>query len=303
VPTSRRTTAPPVRRYTTPHTLSPRAHLLSNGSYTVMVTNAGGGYSRRQAIALTRWRDDITTDRWGSFIFVRDLDSGDVWSTTHQPCGRDADAYEATFALDRAVWRRVDGSVETRTEVVVSPEDDAELRRVSITNHSHHARNLELTSYAEVVLAPQDADLAHPAFSNLFVETTALPAWDAVMCARRPRAGGDRVYLVHVVSGRGKIGAATEYETDRARFIGRGRSLAGYGCRTPPAPCSIRSSASDRPSVSHPVARRGSPSRRRSRITRPPRTTSRRNTTTVAPSPARSRWPARIRRSRCVTSA
>jgi cyclic beta-1,2-glucan synthetase len=226
VPTSRRTTAPPVRRYTTPHTLSPRAHLLSNGSYTVMVTNAGGGYSRRQAIALTRWRDDITTDRWGSFIFVRDLDSGDVWSTTHQPCGRDADAYEATFALDRAVWRRVDGSVETRTEVVVSPEDDAELRRVSITNHSHHARNLELTSYAEVVLAPQDADLAHPAFSNLFVETTALPAWDAVMCARRPRAGGDRVYLVHVVSGRGKIGAATEYETDRARFIGRGRSLA-----------------------------------------------------------------------------
>jgi cyclic beta-1,2-glucan synthetase len=225
VPSSRRAAAPPVRRYTTPHTLSPRAHLLSNGRYTVMVTNGGGGYSRRQTIAMTRWRGDITTDAWGSFIFVRDLDSGEVWSVTHQPCGKDADDYEATFALDRVVWRRVDAGLETRTEVVVSPEDDAELRRVSITNHSHRQRNLELTSYAEVVLAPQDADLAHPAFSNLFVETTALPEFDALMCARRPRSGGDRVYLVHVLSGRGKIGTATEYETDRGRFIGRGRSI------------------------------------------------------------------------------
>jgi len=222
----RRAIAPPVRLYTTPHTLSPRAHLLSNGSYTVMLTNAGGGYSRRQQLALTRWREDITSDAWGSFVFVRDLDTGDMWSTTHQPSGREAEEYEATFSLDRAVWRRVDSGLETRTEVVVSPEDDAELRRVSITNHSHRARSLDLTSYAEVVLAPAGADLAHPAFSNLFIETTAVPEWDALLCTRRPRAGTDRAYLIHVLSGRGRIGAATEYETDRARFIGRGRSLA-----------------------------------------------------------------------------
>ena len=226
VPSLRRAAAAPVRRYTTPHTLSPRGHLLSNGSYAVMVTNAGGGYSRRQGLAMTRWRSDITTDRWGTFIFVRDLDTGDVWSTTHQPVGRDADDYEVTFALDRAVWRRVDAGLETRTEIVVSQEDDAELRRVSITNHSHRARSLDVTSYAEVVLAPHSADVAHPAFSNLFVETTALPQWDALMCARRPRSGSDRVYLVHVLSGRGRIGAATEFETDRARFIGRGRTIA-----------------------------------------------------------------------------
>jgi cyclic beta-1,2-glucan synthetase len=238
VPLHRRSIAPPVRRYTTPHTYSPRAHVLSNGSYTVMVTNAGGGYSRRQQLALTRWRDDITTDAWGSFVFVRDLDSGDRWSTTYQPSGREADEYEVTFSLDRASWRRVDGGLETRTEVVVSPEDDAELRRVSITNHSHRARSLELTSYAEVVLAPADADLAHPAFSNLFVETTALPQWDALMCARRPRSGTDRVYLIHVLSGRGRIGAATEYETDRARFIGRGRTLANPIALTGNAPLS-----------------------------------------------------------------
>jgi cyclic beta-1,2-glucan synthetase len=226
VPFVRRAAAPPLRRYTTPHTLSPRAHLLSNGSYHVMVTNSGGGYSRRQHTAMTRWRDDITTDIWGSFIFVRDLDSGDVWSTTHLPAGREADEYEAVFALDRAMWRRVDGDIEIRTEVVVSPEDDAELRRVSVTNHSHRARSLELTSYAEVVLAPHDADVAHPAFSNLFVETMAVPEWDALICSRRPRSGTDRAYLVHVLSGRGRVGAAMEYETDRARFIGRGRSLA-----------------------------------------------------------------------------
>ena len=220
-----RRSAPPIRRYATPHTLSPRAHLLSNGSYSVMVTNAGGGYSRRQQLAMTRWREDITTDAYGTFIFVRDLDSGDVFSTTHQPIGREAEDYEAIFSLDRAVWRRVDSGLETRTELVVSPEDDVELRRVSVTNHSHRVRNLELTSYAEVVLAPADADLAHPAFSNLFIETTAIPERDALMCARRPRSGTDRVYLVHVLSGRGKIGTATEYETDRMRFIGRGRTL------------------------------------------------------------------------------
>ncbi len=191
-----------------------------------MLTNAGGGYSRRQQLALTRWREDITSDNWGSFVFVRDLDSGDVWSTTHQPSGREADEYEVSYSLDRAVFRRLDTGLETRTEVVVSPEDDVELRRVSITNHSHRARNLDLTSYAEVVLAPGAADLAHPAFSNLFVETTAVVERDALLCTRRPRSGTDRVYLFHMFSGRGRIGAATEYETDRARFIGRGRSLA-----------------------------------------------------------------------------
>ena len=126
VPSSRRA-VPSVRRYATPHTLSPRAHLLSNGSYSVMATNAGGGYSRRHHLALTRWREDVTADPWGSFCYVRDLETGDLWSTTYQPTARAADEYEVTFAPDRAVWRRLDAGIETRTELVVSPEDDAEL--------------------------------------------------------------------------------------------------------------------------------------------------------------------------------
>ena len=300
-----------MRLYTTPHTLSPRAHLLSNGSYTVMLTNAGGGYSRRQQLALTRWREDITSDASGSFVFVRDLDTGDVWSTTHQPSGREAEEYEATFSLDRAVCRRVDSGLETRTEVVVSPEDDAELRRVSITNHSHRARSIDLTSYAEVVLAPAAADLAHPAFSNLFIETTAVPEWDALLCTRRPRSGTDRVYLIHVLSGRGRIGAATEYETDRARFIGRGRTLAnpiaisGGGAAVE---YDRRRPRSDRqpPPVDSPPARRHGTDVVHHRVCRQRRrapAVSSRSTTTAGRSPARSPWPARTRRSSCATSA
>jgi cyclic beta-1,2-glucan synthetase len=222
VPATRR---PPalVRRYVTPHTLSPRTHFLSNGSYVVMLTNAGGGFSRRQALAMTRWREDLTADAWGTFIYLRDVSSGDVWSATYQPTAREPDDYEVTFAADRATFRRVDGQLETRTEVVVSPEDDVELRRVSITNHGTQPRTVELTSYVEVVLAPHDADLAHPAFSNLFVETAAVPERDAIMCVRRPRSGAERLHLVHVLSGRSRVGDALEYETDRARFIGRGR--------------------------------------------------------------------------------
>jgi cellobiose phosphorylase len=225
VPSTRRLPVPQVRRYVTPHTLSPRVHLLSNGSYSVMVTNAGGGYSRRQNLAMTRWREDITADPWGTFIYVRDLDSGEVWSTTYQPIGKEPDEFEVTFAPDRATWRRVDGDIEIRTEIVVSPEDDVELRRVSVTNHGRESRGFDFTSYAEVVLAPPEADLAHPAFSNLFVETTAVPERDALICDRRPREGTARPYLIHVLSGRGRLGDDTEYETDRLRFIGRGRNV------------------------------------------------------------------------------
>ena len=225
VPSARDAATAAARVYLTPHTLSPRCHTISNGSYVVMVTNAGGGYSHRQQTALTRWREDITMDAWGSFCYVRDLESGVVWSTAYQPTAREPEEYECTFAPDRAVFRRVDGDIETRTEIVISPEDDAELRRVSVTNLGTSARRLDLTSYAEVVLAPGDADLAHPAFSNLFVETRSVTGRDALIAARRPRSGTDRRYLVHLLSGRGPGAPDAEFETDRAKFIGRGGSL------------------------------------------------------------------------------
>ena len=141
---------------------------------------------------------------------------------TYQPTARDPEKYEVTFAPDRAsppYGRRIETHRDRR-----SPEN-AELRRVSVINHSSRTRSLDLTSYAEVVLAPSDADLAHPAFSNLFVETRSIPERDALICTRRPRTGDDRLYMIHVLSGRGRVGVATQHETDRARFVGRGRTL------------------------------------------------------------------------------
>ena len=247
-----RTSATPLgRRYTTPHTTGPRAHLLSNGTYGVMVTNAGGGYSTCRGLALTRWREDRTAEDWGQFCYVRDLRSGAVWSTTYQPTRVEPDDYEVVFGPDRAIVRRRDGTIDVHTEIAVSPEDDVELRRVSVINRGTTVREIELTSYAEVVLAPEGGDLAHPAFGNLFVETTLLPDRDAILCTRRPRGDEPRRYLVHVLASRGRIGSGAEFETDRARFLGRlGRDRDAAGpahacsrCRAPAARSWTRSSA------------------------------------------------------------
>ena len=174
-----------MRVFTDPNTLIPEVHLLSNGSYHVMATHAGGGYSRWRDLAVTRWREDATSDGWGTFIYLRDRDTGRYWSSAYQPTLQKADHYEAIFVQARAEYRRRDQKIETHTEISVSPEDDVEIRRVTLTNHSSRLRHIEVTSYAEVVLAPLNADLAHRAFSNLFVQTEILPERQAILCTRR----------------------------------------------------------------------------------------------------------------------
>ncbi|HUP20921.1 MAG TPA: glucoamylase family protein [Gemmatimonadota bacterium] len=217
---------PVVRTFRTPWAGKPRAHLLSNGRYTVMLTASGSGFSRRGDQAVTRWRPDATRDAWGSWVFLRDVGSGDLWSAGYQPTGAEPDRYEATFSEDRVEIRRVDGPIETTTEIVVSPEDDGELRRVTLKNLGAKTREIELTSYAEVVLAPPAADLAHPAFSKLFVETEHAPAFGAILARRRPRAPDeDPPWAVHVTSIQGETVGAPQYETDRARLLDRGRSI------------------------------------------------------------------------------
>src|SRR6185295_13952040 len=225
----RESEAPVVRRFTTVSDPLPRSHLLSNGRYVLMFTAAGGGYSHCGPLAVTRWREDVTRDAWGSFVFLRDVFTGKVWSAGHQPTGAEADTYTATFLEDRAEIQRRDGSLFTMLEVLVSPEDDAEIRRVSLTNVGNEAREIELTSYAELVLAPARADLAHPAFSNLFVHTEAVPELDTLLATRRTRAPGEAaVWAAHVVTVEGESAGGSQHETDRARFLGRGR-----GIRTP----------------------------------------------------------------------
>jgi cyclic beta-1,2-glucan synthetase len=213
------------RRLTTAYTRSPRCHLLSNGQYTVMVTNAGSGFSTCRGLDVTRWREDRTRDCWGQFVYVRDLRSGLLWSVGHQPVGRSADEYEVTYAADKAEFRRVDSGIETHCEIVVSPENNAELRRLTLTNHNSRPHELELTSYAEIVLAPHGTDLAHPAFGKLFLETEWLADVHALLCRRRSRSAEQKpVFAVHVVSVSGPTVGRAQFETDRARFLGRGRS-------------------------------------------------------------------------------
>ncbi|HEX5718098.1 MAG TPA: glucoamylase family protein [Thermoanaerobaculia bacterium] len=214
------------RRYNSPHQSIPRSHILGNGRYSVMVTTAGSGYSRLRDVAVTRFREDTTRDDRGTFLFLRDVQSGQVWSAGYQPSGAEPDSYEVYFFEDRAEIVRRDGDVVSRLEVVVAPEDDAEVRRVSLTNQGSQVREIELTSYAEVVLAPPAADLAHPAFSNLFVETELVPHLGALLASRRPRADSEpRLWAAHVACVSGNSVGDPQFETDRLRFLGRGQGV------------------------------------------------------------------------------
>jgi cyclic beta-1,2-glucan synthetase len=216
---------PVVRAFDTANTPTPHVALLGHHPYTVMVTNAGSGYSRHEALAVNRWRADGTRDAMGQYCYVKDTTTGRTWSTTHQPTGAIADSYRAALGTEQVTFERTDGEIHTRTEIAVVPEDSAEVRRVTLTNTGRRPRELELTSYGEIVLASADADRAHPAFGNLFVET-AWHGWcNAITATRRPRSSTEDVrWLVHVVDwGKDRVGEVS-WETDRAQFIGRGRS-------------------------------------------------------------------------------
>ena len=230
---------PPVqRRVRSPHGPVPHTHLLSNGRYAVMLTAAGSGYSRCHDLAVTRWREDVTRDCWGQYVFLRDTQRGEVWSVGYQPTGAAPDAYEAVFAEDRAEFHRRDGAISTTMEVVVSPEDDAEVRRISLTNLGVRAREIEVTSYAEVVLAPPAADAAHPVFSNLFVQTEFVPDVSALLASRRPRSPEEApVWAAHVVVVEGEtVGGRTV--RDRPSAVPRSRARPSHpdvGRRRPSA--------------------------------------------------------------------
>jgi cyclic beta-1,2-glucan synthetase len=214
-----------VREVDTPDTPEPRVALLGYLPYTIMVSHCGGGYSRYEDRAVTRWNADGTRDHTGQFCYLKDITSGRFWSASHQPTGVPADRYRALLATDRVTLDRLDGDIETRTEIAVVPQDAAEVRRVTVTNNGDDPREIELTSYGEIVLAPPDADRLHPAFSNLFVETEWHEWCTAITATRRPRSATEPpLWCVHVVdTGKERVGAVT-CETDRARFLGRGRS-------------------------------------------------------------------------------
>jgi cyclic beta-1,2-glucan synthetase len=204
---------------------SPATHLLSNGEYTVMLTAAGSGYSTWKNQSITRWREDGVKDDWGSFIYLREIKSGKVWSAGHMPVGNAADQYFVSFLEDKAEFVRRDGYYTTVMECVVSPEDSADARTITISNSSLIAREVELTTFAELVLAPASADVAHPAFSKMFVQTEYLPEIETLLATRRRRSESDpEIWAAQFMMVQGATTGTLEYETDRARFIGVGNT-------------------------------------------------------------------------------
>jgi len=215
-----------LRSFTTPHTRIPELQLLSNGSYQVMISNSGGGYSRWRNLSLTRWREDITKDNYGSFCYIKEIKTGHIWSNTYQPTLSEPKRYYANFSQGHVSFLREDYGLETKTEIVVSPEDDVEMRRIKISNRSTKTRILDITSYTEIVLASQASDESHPAFSNLFVQTEIVPEQSAIFSTRRSRSEKEKPsFMFHLMNVYGVENSGISYETDRMEFIGRDRSL------------------------------------------------------------------------------
>jgi cyclic beta-1,2-glucan synthetase len=224
-----------IRVFHSPNTHVPQIQLLSNGRYHVMLTQAGGGYSRWKDIAVTRWREDSTCDNWGLFSYVRDVNTGDFWSISHQPTAGSMERFKAVFSEAHVEFSRSDAHIETYTEIVVSPEDDIELRRSRIRNGTKVRRTIEFTSYAEVVLTSQANDQAQPAFSNLFVETELLPEQHAILATRRSGGGTQgSAWMCHMLNVYSEAAYTLSYETSRARFVGRGATPARPHAMTTP---------------------------------------------------------------------
>ena len=218
-------TEPNPRIYTDVNLPTPRTQLLSNGSYSVMISTAGSGYSRYGLIALNRWREDVTRDPWGHFFYIRNFQTGALWSAGYQPTLAKPLKYEATFAEDKVDFWREDTDVVTHTEIIVSPEDSVELRRISITNTSSETQDYEITSFIEIALAPHSDDVSHPAFSNLFVQTEFVHEDNVLLANRRRRSNGEPdIWGFHVFVAEGETVGALQYETDRSRFLGRGHT-------------------------------------------------------------------------------
>jgi cellobiose phosphorylase len=211
----------------TTESAAPKVNLLSNSEYSLMLTQSGGGYSRWKGNDITRWRADTTCDPWGSFCYIKDVESGKFWSSTYQPTGTKGDKFNVHFKADKVEFSRRDEQIETTTNIAVSPQDNVEIRLVTIANLSKKTRTLELTSYQELALAPHKADRSHPCFNKFFIQTEAQEHLSGILAFRRMRSKDDQpLWAGHVTASSDSENRQFQYETDRNLFVGRGHTLA-----------------------------------------------------------------------------
>ncbi|HVI41544.1 MAG TPA: glucoamylase family protein, partial [Anaerovoracaceae bacterium] len=214
------------RRFTAPDFELPKSHILSNGNHSVMLTDKGTGYSRNKTVDISRWREDPIIDRYGMFFYVKNVTTNRYWSATYSPFNVLPEKYEVVFTPDKAAYKRVDGDIETSVEVIVASDDNAEIRKVTLKNNGDTPCIIEVTSYFEVVLASRSSDLAHPAFSNLFVRTEYDTEHKSLLANRRPRSQEDKeMWIAEVPVIDGDLVDDIQFETDRMQFIGRGHTI------------------------------------------------------------------------------
>lgn len=214
-----------IRRYGMPDREFPHMHVLSNGKYSTVITDRGSGYSQYNDISVTRWYGNLQAPG-GIFVYIRDSESNKIWSTTFEPSKIKPDKYRVVFSPDKGEFIRQDNNIETRTEIIISTEDNSEIRRISLTNYHNKAITIETTSYVEIVLTHRDTDRAHPAFSKLFLITEFNPQYNCLLAERRPKSYKDKsIWALHMVTLENEMAGNIQYETDRGKFIGRTRDL------------------------------------------------------------------------------
>ena len=215
-----------IRHYTRIDAGLPKAHVLSNGFYSVMTTDKGTGYSKTKDLAVSRWREDAVLDQYGSFFYIKNLESQTAWSSTYAPYNVNPNAYEVTFTGDKTTYKRTEGDIEASTEIIVTSGDNAEIRRIKVKNIGDSSAAIELISYFEIVMAEQNSDVSHRAFSNLFVETEFDDQRQALIAHRRSRKPSEpSKWIAEFPVIDGKYEGHIDYETDRMQFIGRGNTL------------------------------------------------------------------------------
>ncbi|MEY7999829.1 glucoamylase family protein [Clostridium sp. Mt-5] len=214
------------RKYTTARTKIPEVNIISSGNYSLMVTNSGSGYSKMDDIMVYRYREDVVTNDTGMFFYIKNINSNEYWSAAYEPCKCTPEEYEVVFSPDKSEFKRKDGNLRTHTEITVSHEDGGEIRKISIANMSNSVREVEITSYLEVTLASYNADLVHPAFGNLFIQTEFIQNPTCIIAGRRPRnVDEQKKWLMQTIAVEGEQIGAVQYETNRDNFIGRNRNL------------------------------------------------------------------------------
>ena len=222
---------------------------LSNHRYSLMITSDGDGFSSYEGRMMYRFRSDLHADT-GQYLYIKETGKDRFWSSSYHPTGVEPDEYQVIFTHYGIEFKRRDGEISTHTTVSLSPDHPMEIRRLELTNHGKQAKQLDITSYMEIVSDSQLAELSHPAFNKLFIESEFIEGQDIFLSKRRSKVTIERPYVMHMVRTGAMFQKPVEYENDRMKFIGRNHTLEAPEAVIQDRPLSNRSGFTNEPIMS-----------------------------------------------------